>query len=367
MRDFFKYVLLSVAFVGAVFFLWYFRSIVIFIAVSAVISLIIRPLFVFFGKIHFRKRKLGNGLCAFFTVLVMWIFVILFFGFTIPLIAKELQFLASVDVPQVLQKVTDMLSEALAPFRRSELGFGILDAWEEQLVETFLNFPDFQRVSDFFSSLAGFFGGIFVAAFSITFITFFFLKDEGLLVKGILLFLPSHYEAGLIHALRSIRFLLRRYFFGIVIQTCLVGALVTLGFSVMGMNINHAAIIGLFSGLMNVVPYLGPLIGALFGFVVGTLVFLQGPYDMGGGTLFGGMIGIYAIVQLLDNMVFQPLIFSNSVKAHPLEIFIIILISGYLSGIGGMFLAIPVYTILRVVGREFFNNYKLINKLTGHL
>ncbi len=367
MRDSLKYVLIFIAAVAGIYLLWYFRAIVVFIAVSAVISLVVRPLFQFFRRIHFRKKPLGNAVCSFLTLLVLWIFVGLFFFSVIPLIASEFQFLSSVDVPKALQKLLHMLSEVLDPIRRTEMGVAMLDSFEQQLKQSVSELFDFNQLRDFFTSIAGFFGGMFIAAFSITFITFFFLKDEGLLTKGFLLFLPNRYESGLIHAFRSIRFLLRRYFFGILIQICLIAILVTSGFSILGLAFSHAAIIGLVSGLMNVVPYLGPLIGAFFGITVGSLVFLQGAQDIAFLAFLGGMVLIYAIVQLLDNMVFQPLIFSNSVKAHPLEIFIVILISGYLSGIVGMFFAIPVYTILRVVGREFFNNYKVINKLTGHL
>lgn len=367
MKNIIKYILLILAAVGGIWLLWYFRSIVLFIAISAVISLIVRPLFQTFRRIRFRKRPLGNGICAFLTVLSLWIVVVLFFRVLTPLIASEIQFLTSVDVPRAFQKLINALSEFLAPFRRNELGLAMVKSMEEQFRQAVGALFDFEQVRNFFTSIAGFFGGMFVAAFSITFITFFFIKDEDLLVKGILLFLPNHYEPGLIHALRSIRFLLRRYFFGIFIQTCLIATLVTSGFMLLGMTFSHAAVIGLFSGLMNVVPYLGPLIGAFFGITVGSLVFLQVNHPMAYLALLGGMVVIYVIVQLLDNMVFQPLIFSSSVKAHPLEIFIVILMSGYLAGVGGMFLAIPVYTILRVVGREFFNNYKLVKKLTGHL
>jgi len=80
-----------------------------------------------------------------------------------------------------------------------------------------------------------------------------------------------------------------------------------------------------------------------------------------------GILLVFLMVQLLDNIVFQPFIFSASVRAHPLEIFIIILMAGYMSGIIGMFLAIPVYTIIRVVAKEFFFNYKLVKKLTENL
>jgi predicted PurR-regulated permease PerM len=72
-------------------------------------------------------------------------------------------------------------------------------------------------------------------------------------------------------------------------------------------------------------------------------------------------------MQMTDNFVLQPFIYSNSVKAHPLEIFIIILIAAKLGGITGMIIAIPAYTVIRVVAKEFLNQFKIVQKLTNSM
>ena len=352
---------------GGLFLLWYFRSIVTFVAVAAIISLVARPLFDLYHRIHIRRFYVGRSLAALLTVLTIWVFIILFFRFTVPLIATEIQFFSSIDIPLALEKVGRLLSETLAPLRGSDFGQSILQSIEDQFETALLTLLDYEQVRSFFASVAEFFGGIFIAAFSISFITFFFLKEEGLLIGGILLFVPNRHEESIRHALFSIRYLLRRYLVGILIQTTLMGTIVTTGFSLIGVGFSHAAVIGIFSGLMNIIPYLGPLIGATFGISVGTLVFLQLPLEMTFFSFFGSMLLVYITAQLVDNMLFQPLIFSNSVKAHPLEIFIVILSAGYLSGILGMFLAIPVYTILRVIAREFFNKYEAVKRLTDRM
>jgi predicted PurR-regulated permease PerM len=76
---------------------------------------------------------------------------------------------------------------------------------------------------------------------------------------------------------------------------------------------------------------------------------------------------VFLSVQVIDNVLFQPLIYSSSVKAHPLEIFLVIMAAGSMAGIIGMILAIPVYTIIRVIAAEFFENMKLVKKLTKNL
>ena len=179
-----------------------------------------------------------------------------------------------------------------------------------------------------------------------------------------MLFIPNHFEEGIKHVLASIKTLLRRYFIGIIIQVTLISVVVSLGLLLVGLELQHAIIIGLFSGFVNVIPYMGPLIGAFFGFLVALVVYVQMAVPPEFMHYMFGVLLVFIIVQLLDNIVFQPFIFSASVRAHPLEIFILILMAGYMSGIIGMFLAIPVYTIIRVIAREFFFNYKLVQKLT---
>ena len=67
---------------------------------------------------------------------------------------------------------------------------------------------------------------------------------------------------------------------------------------------------------------------------------------------------VFSVVQVVDNMVLQPLIFSKSVKAHPLEIFVIIFAGAKMGGVLGMIAAIPVYTIMRVFIKELYDGYR---------
>jgi predicted PurR-regulated permease PerM len=360
-----KYLFFGLVFIAGIFLLWFFRSVFLFIAISAVLSLVIRPLVDFIKRFKIRTFQIGSGWAALFTVLIVWTGIVVIFWFTIPLIGNELTFLSNVDIPTAIEHVMQMLFQAMEPFRENNAKMVMM--LEAQIKEIAVGLFDFGKIGSVFSTMFDFLGGLFIATFSITFITFFFLKEEGLLTSGIMMFIPEHHEAGLKHAMQSIRYLLRRYFIGIILQTILIALLVTVGFYLIGIEINHAIVVGLISGLLNIIPYLGPLIGAFFGTLVGLIIYLQTPMQIGFLPLLIWIAIIYAIVQLMDNLIFQPLIFSNSVKAHPLEIFIVILAAGYLSGIVGMFLAIPVYTILRVVGREFFYNYRLVQKLTGGL
>jgi predicted PurR-regulated permease PerM len=79
------------------------------------------------------------------------------------------------------------------------------------------------------------------------------------------------------------------------------------------------------------------------------------------------MLTVVVVVQLVDNFLFQPLIFGTSVKAHPLEIFLVIIIAGTLAGIPGMILGIPTYTVIRVFAKEFLSQVRVVKKLTRNI
>ncbi len=105
---------------------------------------------------------------------------------------------------------------------------------------------------------------------------------------------------------------------------------------------------------MNVIPYVGPLIGCAFALFIG----LTTNPDMSLLSVVIRVLIVLPAVNLADAFLLQPLIYSSSVKAHPLEIFLVILAGATLGGIGGMILAVPSYTILRVFGKEFFTSFR---------
>ena len=181
---------------------------------------------------------------------------------------------------------------------------------------------------------------------------------------GILLFIPTRHEERFIKFLTGTKKLLSRYFIGILFQVTGITILVTLGMTIIGLKFQLAAVIGLTAGVMNVIPYIGPLIGISIGLLLGIANHLSMNFYQELLPLLGYMTLVFIIVQIIDNVLFQPVIYGTSVKAHPLEIFLVILIAGSLAGIPGMILAIPFYTVIRVFAGEFFNQFKIVKKIT---
>jgi len=140
--------------------------------------------------------------------------------------------------------------------------------------------------------------------------------------------------------------------------------LVTLGMTIVGVGFKRGLVIGLIAAILNIIPYIGPWIGALIGVMLGVATHLYLDFSTQLLPLIGYITLVFAITQLTDNLVFQPVIFGTSVYAHPIEIFIVIITAGSLAGIVGMILAIPTYTVIRVFAKEFFNNFRVVQKLT---
>ena len=198
----------------------------------------------------------------------------------------------------------------------------------EILVEQLTAKINFSQLPNVFAVVAGTIGELFIGFFSVSFITFFFLKEKSMVREAILLLVPTEMEQKVSHILDSISYLLRRYFVGIIFEVFMVMLLDTVGLTIVGLNFNHAVIIGLFCGLFNVIPYLGPWMGAILGLLIGAALNINADFMSYTLPLLGLMTIVFLSVQIIDNVLFQPLIYSSSVKAHPLEIFVVIIAAG---------------------------------------
>jgi len=225
-----------------------------------------------------------------------------------------------------------------------------------------LQMIDISKVVSYSLSFAG---SLFIALFAILFVTFFFLKDSHLFNKAIMAITPVEYQTEVKHIIISTRKLISRYCIGLFTEIVLMTFLLWIGLMIIGMN--NAFLIAFIGGIMVIIPYLGFIIGAAVGVVFGLTSALSANLNADIMIIAIRILLVYGIVKLIDDFVLQPLIYSNSVKAHPLEIFFVILISGSLAGITGMILAIPVYTFLRIIAKEFFFHINFVNKLTKNM
>lgn len=345
-------------------FLWYFSNIVFYILAAAVISVLGRPLVHMFDSLRIRRVKIPHSLSALLTLLIMMGLFLAFVMLLIPLVAQQARAIAQIDTTS-LSEVLDLPMGKINHFLH-ETGYldpdqGISDIVVLRL-KTILSMSTFAiAINQVFS----FMGSVLMGVFSILFIGFFFLKDDRLFYNGFMVLIPEKYIPSVSRIMKEVKHLLTRYFIGLCIEVTSMITLITIGLTLFG--VENALLIGFLGGLFNIIPYLGPIIGGSIGILIGIIGSLShGVYsDILPVSLT--IAGVFAVSNLIDNILLQPIIYSTSVKAHPIEIFLVIIIFGSLFGIPGMILAVPAYTVLRVILREFFSEMRLEKKLTHNM
>jgi predicted PurR-regulated permease PerM len=342
---------------GAIFILLLFLSriqtVLIYIFVALILSMIASPI------VYFLKRRLR------FPHVVAVIFTLIFFlgllaGFImmfVPLIITQSENLSLLDTNQLEQDVTHVIAQVNDYF-----GIDTQKMIKEANITSKLNF---NFIPVFLNSLLGILSGFGMGLASVMFITFFFLKDRKLFMNGAKKLLPEAHEDKIINSFRKINHMLSRYFIGLIIQITVLFVIYLIVLLIFG--VENALIIAFITALLNIIPYIGPVIATVLVIVL-TLLGNIGPETQGEmlSTTLYVIIG-YSVAQFIDNNISSPLIFSNSVNSHPLEIFIVILVSGFVFGILGMIVAIPLYTVIKVVAKEFFPKNPIVKALTKDL
>ena len=343
---------------------WRFSHIVAYIIIASVLSLIARPVVRLLGRIAIGKWRMPVTLRALITLFFIWILFFTFFRLFIPLVASEAQELSNVDTVLIIEEFEKPILRLEAFLSKLNLGVADRISLRDELQQGIASVLDVRLITDLLGSLASILGNMALAFFAISFLTFFLLKEDRLISEYVVTIFPKGKEKEFRHALESVKHLLRRYFVGIMLQSFGILTLITLGMTIVGVGFRLGLVIGLIAGVLNIIPYLGPWIGAVLGIILGIASHLHLDLATQLLPLIGYMTLVFAITQITDNMVFQPVIFGTSVYAHPIEIFIVIIMAGSLAGIVGMILAIPIYTVIRVFAKEFFNNFRVVQKLT---
>ena len=346
---------------------WYFRNIVVYILVAGVLSIVGRPLVDLLSRIRIKKFSIPVPISALITLLLLWGVIILFFVIFIPLLTKQISFLSTIDSSKVVQLIEDPLNRIENVFRYLNKDLPQDMSLKQYFAGKVAEVLNINVIQNFLGSIFGVLGNVAVAIFSISFITFFFLKDQHLFFESILMWVPDKYTDNFTRALYSIKNLLTRYFIGIFIQSTCVMILISVGMLIIGIDFQQALVLGLIIGILNIIPYVGPWLGFFIAVTMGVASYINMDFRTVVIPIIYKMSIVVIVTQFIDNWILQPTIFSNSVRAHPLEIFVVVLAAGFAAGIPGMILGIPAYTVIRVFAREFFYNFKAVQKITSGL
>ena len=344
---------------------WYFRNVLIYILIAVVMSLIAKPIKKGLRAISIKGKRMPEWLMA---ILSMVIIIGVFFSvitLIIPVVSSIIKGISLENIENAARYIAVPLSDLNQFLRDTFPQLGKSFRVELAMAQELQKMLD---VSIFSSMIANFVSSFGVGLFSVVFIGFFFIRDEHLFGRMISALVPDKHEDDVFKALSDIGHLLSRYFSGLVIEMAGVGLLNFLGlFLVARLGFNSALGIAFLTGILNIIPYVGPLAGGVIGTVLALVLKYSSVVPVGLNVSFGFfciiLIAIFCVTQLVDNFLFQPIIYSNSIKASPLEIFIVLLMAGHIGGPLGMIIAIPSYTVIRVIAFRFFSNVKVIRRL----
>ncbi len=316
---------------GILFLFWKLSVLFAYLFISIILAIVLNPL-----NNKLQKKKLNKIFSSAICLLIVF-FIIFILGFVgYPLILDEIETISKIDY-QSFQKY---LNNSIANLNGFLEGLNINGNIKSEEIFSLLNFSSFTSL---FAKTFSLLGNLFLATFSICFITFFLLKDAELIRDNFLKFI-SKYTKKADKKLLEITYYLRRYFLGLITQ--LSALFLCYGIGMQFLNIEHAWIIALFAAIINIIPYIGPMIGFSFAAII--IVTTTQNIDIVPLVLLK-TFALFGIIQTSDNFLFQPLIFSKILKVHPLEIFTIVLAAGMLGGIVWMLLAIPSYAVLKIL------------------
>ena len=347
---------------------WYFRNVLIYIVLAIVVSLLSRPLALFLGKVRIKNRYVPDWLSSLLSILCVLGGFILIVTQVIPVVTgiiKEASFFSNLRLFD--GTIADTVNGwAISIFPSLGKDFDAISVLVDYLKGTFSDIS----ITGILGSMASAMVNLFIGLFSVVFISFFLVKDPKLVAKVAAALVPDRIEDSVMEAIGDIEHLLSRYFVGLTLEMIAVAFFNFLGLWLIArIGPTYALGIAFIAGILNILPYVGPLIGE----VLGVALCLVLKYGAGIGLDVNFMVFaviVFAImlsVQFIDNFVLQPIIYSTSIQSTPLEIFIVLLVSGHVGGILGMLAAIPIYTVIRVVAGRFFYNHKAVRRLMPDL
>ncbi|WP_420600889.1 AI-2E family transporter [Flagellimonas sp.] len=357
-------ILRAVAIVAGIVLLGYFlfkiQSVLAYLAIAAVIALLGRPIVLFLR----RKLKFPNTLAVIVTMALMVGIFLGILSLFIPLISEQSKNLSLLDIEALKADVNTLYLQILEYFGATTDKVSDL-IQDSHLEKNVLEGLDLGFIPNFLNSFVNTLSSFSIGLFSVLFISFFFLKDSKLFQNGMLVFVPDNKESNLVKSVDKINGLLSRYFAGILLQLFILFVIYTIALLIVG--VENAIVIAFLCALFNIIPYIGPIIGGAIMITLTMTSFL--------GADFSTVIlpkALYVLIgltigQLIDNFFSQPFIFSTSVKSHPLEIFLVIIIAGLVFGVVGMVVAVPGYTAIKVILKEFLAENAFVKKLTKNL
>ena len=333
------------------------REIGIFRFIGNVLS-VISPLFIgfivawLFNPLVNKMTKKGMSriIASIIVYIIFILFLVVFFRVFIPIIYNELNELIG-TIPSIISDITNFINDLFNKIDDAQgldinsIKDGILDAITAYGNSISSNLPTtiMNIMGSLFSGLGSIFFGLIIGLymlFDFDNVTVLFLK-----------LIPSRHQMEIAGLLDKIGVEVRKTVNGTLLVACMVFVCDTIGFSIIGLK--SALLFGLFCGITDLIPYIGPWLGTAVATVVGLT---QSP-------LVGlGVLIIAVIVQMVESYVLQPVVMSKATNLHPVTIICGLLIFGHFFGIVGMILATPIMSIIKVIWHFIADKFELFER-----
>jgi predicted PurR-regulated permease PerM len=349
------YLLMGAILVTGIVLGWFFSEIAAYLIISVVISSVLKPLVQTFTYLNIFGMRMPRALAVIMAFALLFLFFGGFLLIMVPLVTNQLLVLSNLDYDAVMKSLEPAIKQAekfLLRFNLVQEQSGFLK--RQLALKSFLGDQKI-NIPEIINTLVTFTTSAFVGFIAVLFISFFLLYERGILKRTLLKFIPNRYFELTLGALFKIEKVLTSYLLGLTVQ--LLGIFTMTAFGLTFLNVPYALTVAFLAAIINVIPYIGPLIGGSFSIFIAITTLptnsLPDTYLVMGVKVFI----LTSVIHLIDNFFMQPLIFSKSVKAHPLEIFVAIFAGATIAGVIGMIVAIPTYTVLRVVIKEIRMGY----------
>lgn len=324
-----------------------YSNLVVFLVLAMILSYILDP---------FANRIQSMGLNRTFGITLILATVILVLVFistsVIPIIANQMaELTAQLNIENIRQISVKVENQLINKFDFLPEGF-----LEENITVVFNELFNVNQISSIVSDALGIFTNIFSAVLVVPFAAFFFLKDGSKIRRDLLQMVPNKYFETTLTVIDKIEKRLGLYFRSVLMQSFLVALSSWATLSIAGLD--NSMSVGIAVGLANTIPYFGPILGYFLSIIVSII-------EIGNFSMVAACILAIFIVQMLDNIVFQPMLFSRSADMHPVAILFIILIGAETAGILGMLIAIPLATVIKITITQLswsFNNYQVFRR-----
>lgn len=321
-----------------------FAVLLVYLLIALIISYMLDPV-----VSRMQANGMNRTLSSLLTVVSVLILIVWASTTIVPNLGNQLARLGqqfNTETIRFIASAAEDYSRQLLPYLPEGYLAGNIDTRIDSLFDLSVD-----NVQSVIGNLVGVFANVFTAAIIVPFACFFFLKDGSRLRRAGLELVPNKYFETIVSIIDKTETRLVRHFRAVALQSTLVALLSWTFLSIAGLN--NALAVGLAIGIANTIPYFGPFIGYMLSIIIGVVE--TGDFSM----VLNAVLAV-AAVQLIDNVIFYPTIFSRSAQMHPLFVLITILIGAELAGIIGMLVAIPTATVLQVVIKQLnwsLNNY----------